>query len=187
MKMAKPISRMMPSIMLRKLSNANRMRSTEAPTEKGMSFFTVEGLMIMGATIAAQPTMSIAFIVFDPTTLPTAISGVPFNAETRLTNNSGADVPAATMVSPMMISGTFILRANDEAPSVSLSAPNKTSATPTTINRISNIIVIAIKIEVKVITPHSGAYKIVQCTTVFLRWTTRTTLAIDKAADAVHL
>ena len=30
--------------MLRKLSNANRMRSTEAPTEKGMSFFTVEGL-----------------------------------------------------------------------------------------------------------------------------------------------
>ena len=111
------------------------MSRTEAATEKGISFFTVDGLMVIGATIAAQPTMSMQFIVFEPTTLPTAKSGVPFRADTRLTKSSGAEVPAATMVRPMIISGTFILLASAAAPSVSLSAPNSTNATPRIIKR----------------------------------------------------
>ena len=110
--------------------------SRVAPTAKGMSFFTVDLLMTIGATIAAQPTMNSALKMFDPTTLPTAMSGVPFRADTRLTNSSGADVPAATMVSPITISGTFIRRASAEAPSVRRSAPHKTSATPTIISRM---------------------------------------------------
>ena len=106
----------------------------EAPTAKGISFFTVDGAITIGATIAAQPTINKVLKMLEPTTLPTAMSGVPFRADTRLTNSSGADVPAATMVSPMTISGTCIRRANAEAPSVRRSAPHSTSATPMTIS-----------------------------------------------------
>ena len=109
--------------------------STEAATEKGMSRLTVERLMTIGATMAETPTMSMAFIVLEPTTLPTARSGVSLRAETTLTKSSGAEVPAATMVSPMMISGTFSLRASEAAPSVRRSAPQRTSATPMTMNK----------------------------------------------------
>ena len=129
------------------------MSRTEAATEKGISFFTVDGLMVIGATIAAQPTMSMQFIVFEPTTLPTAKSGVPFRADTRLTKSSGAEVPAATMVRPMIISGTFILLASAAAPSVSLSAPNSTNATPKIIKRISNIIFAVVKVKVEITIP----------------------------------
>ena len=128
----------MPSKRPKKLFRASNISNTEAPTAKGMSFFTVERLMVIGATMAAQPTMSIQFIVFDPTTLPTARSGVPFSADTRLTNNSGADVPAATMVRPITISGMFTRRANAAAPSVRKSAPLSTQTIPIIIIIMSN-------------------------------------------------
>ena len=77
--------------------------------------------------------IDIVLKILDPSTFPTAKSEVPFRAETRLTNISGAEVPAATMVRPITISGTCIPRAKEEAPSVSLSAPHNTRATPTMI------------------------------------------------------
>ena len=121
----------MPSIRLTSESAiVSRMSSSDAPTEKGMSFFTVEGLMTIGATIAAQPTMTIVFMMLEPTTLPTAISGVPLRADMRLTKNSGADVPQATMVRPITISGTPKRRASELAPSVRRSAPTSTNVTP---------------------------------------------------------
>ena len=73
--------------------------------------------------MAATPTISIEFMVLEPTTLPTAISGVPSMADARLTKSSGAEVPTATIVRPIIISGTFIRRAKAEAPVVRMSAP----------------------------------------------------------------
>ena len=138
MKTAKPTRRMIPSIRLTELSTESSNSMTEATTAKGMSFLTVEGLMTIGATIAAQPTMSIVFMMLEPTTLPTAMSGVPFRADIKLTKNSGADVPQATMVRPMTISGTPKRRASEEAPSVRRSAPTSTNVTPIIINKISS-------------------------------------------------
>ena len=180
------------------LFSDSSISSTEAPTAKGMSFFTVERLMVIGATMAAQPTMSMAFIVFEPTTLPTAMSGVPFKADTKLTNSSGADVPAATMVSPMIISGTFMRRANADAPSVRRSAPMSTMATPTIINRTSSIMVLSIfysfiiiaVVPVEVVEEvafHSRADKLVEGTPLLLRGAAGAALAVYEAADAVHL
>ena len=68
-----------------------------------MSRFTVEGRIVMGATMAAQPTIRRALKMLLPTMLPTARSGVPFKAETKETKNSGMLVPMAMMVSPMTI------------------------------------------------------------------------------------
>ena len=96
--------------------------------------------MVIGATIAATPTISIVLKMFEPTTLPTARSAVPFSAETRLTQNSGADVPSATMVSPITICGICIRSASATAPSVRRSAPQRTSTTPAIIIRMFTII-----------------------------------------------
>ena len=112
----------------------------EATTANGISFLTVVFDTTIGATSAEQPTMSMVLNMFEPITLPTARSDVPFKADTRLTKSSGADVPAATIVRPITISGTRIPRAKDEAPSVRRSAPQSTRATPTIMYTIfSNI------------------------------------------------
>ena len=85
------------------LSNTRAPIITEAATAKTRSFLTVCLITHIGATIAATPTMSIALNTLLPTTLPTAISAVPLRAETKLTQNSGIDVPRATMVRPITI------------------------------------------------------------------------------------
>ena len=95
-----------------------------------MSLRTVVFKMVIGASIAATPTMSKLLKTLLPTMLPTAKSGVPFNADTRLTQNSGMDVPIATTVSPITICDTFMRSAKPTAPSVSLSAPHKTRTIP---------------------------------------------------------
>ena len=109
---------------------------SEAPTAQGMSFFTVFLAMVIGATIAATPTISIVLKIFEPTTFPTAMSVVPFRADTKLTKNSGADVPIATTVRPITICGTFSRWAIAVAPSVRRSAPHNTSTIPIIINSI---------------------------------------------------
>ena len=98
----------------------------------GMSLRTVVWRMVMGATMAATPTMSNVLKILLPTTLPTARSGVPLMADIRLTKNSGIDVPMATTVRPITIWGMPMRSANATEPSVSLSAPHNTTATPAT-------------------------------------------------------
>ncbi|OQC34186.1 MAG: hypothetical protein BWX65_00542 [Bacteroidetes bacterium ADurb.Bin057] len=56
-------------------------------------------------------------MVLLPNTLVSAISLLPFMAATILTINSGADVPKATIVSPIMRSGMFKRFASPDAPS----------------------------------------------------------------------
>ena len=112
------------------------MSIAEARTVKGMSFFTVERSIVIGATSAAVPTMSMVLKMLLPTTLPTARSVVPLSAEMKLMKNSGIDVPIATTVRPMTMGGMFILAASDVAPSVSFPAPQSTIIIPNTINII---------------------------------------------------
>ena len=97
--------------------------------------------MAMGATMAATPTMSNVLKMLLPTTLPTAKSEVPFNADTMLMHSSGMEVPRATMVRPMTISGMFSRWAMATAPSVKRSAPHSTKTMPTMIKRMSITIV----------------------------------------------
>ena len=148
------MSRMIPSERLISLphrctepiSSAHSIKSSnEAPMAKGISFLTVLGATAIGATAAEQPTMSRVLKMLEPITLPTARSGVPFRADIRLTNSSGAEVPAATMVRPITISGTRMSRASFEAPSVIRSAPQITRMIPTTISpMLNNVIVFSV-------------------------------------------
>ena len=110
----------------------------DATSAKGISFLTVVSIIVIGATNADTPTMSKALKMLEPTILPTAKSDVPFNAEIKLTQNSGILVPIATIVNPITICGIFIFSATATAPSVKRSAPHKTRAIPTTINKIFN-------------------------------------------------
>lgn len=64
-----------------------------------------------------------------------AISVEPcFPTATRLTTNSGAEVPKATMVKPMIKSDTFNLFAKPAEPSTKKFAPAISRANPTIIN-----------------------------------------------------
>ena len=78
-------------------------RTILAMRANGISLRTVVFGMVIGATIAAHPTISMELKMLLPTTLPTAKSDVPLIAETNDTQNSGMDVPKATIVKPMTI------------------------------------------------------------------------------------
>ena len=70
------------------------------------------------------PKINAIFDMFDPTTAPIAIDSVPFNTDEIPTNISGAEVPRATIVSPIVNSlkpSFFAIR--DEL-SINLSAPH---------------------------------------------------------------
>ena len=56
-----------------------------------------------GRTSADAPRTSATLATFDPSTLPTASPGASRVAATRLTTNSGAEVPNAMTVAPMMM------------------------------------------------------------------------------------
>jgi hypothetical protein len=61
--------------------------------------------------------------MFEPTTLPTAIDGLPSNAEKILTISSGNDVPNATTVKPITKDEIPNLEAILELPLTIHSAP----------------------------------------------------------------
>ncbi len=103
---------------------------TEATIAIGMSLLTVVRWMVMGATIAATPTMSNTLKMLLPTMFPMARSGVPFMADTMETKNSGIDVPIATIVRPMTICGIPSFVAKPTAPFVSQSALFNTTTMP---------------------------------------------------------
>ena len=109
---------------------------SDAITAQGISLRTVLVAITIGETMAATPTISSVLKMLLPMTLPTAMSVVPFRAETKLTKNSGADVPMATTVRPITICGTFNRWAIEVAPSVRRSAPHSTNAIPIIINNI---------------------------------------------------
>ena len=65
------------------------------------------------------------------------MSLLPVSAALMLTDASGALVPIATMVRPMMTLGTFMIFAREELPSTKKSAPFTKSTKPTSNSKYS--------------------------------------------------
>ncbi len=75
--------------------------------------------LIKAATPSATPTLK----RFDPRALPMASSGLLLSAATAEEKISGAEVPNATIVKPIIKGETPKFRANADAPNTNLSAP----------------------------------------------------------------
>jgi hypothetical protein len=73
--------------------------------------------------MAAIPTTHNKLNILDPTTFAIAISLLPFKAAVTLTAASGALVPNATIVKPIIKVGTLKILAIDEEPTTNVSAP----------------------------------------------------------------
>ena len=96
----------------------------------GMSLDLFSRVMATGLIRAVSPRMRKTLKILEPTTLPIAMSALPLRAPVRLTTSSGIEVPIPTIVIPMRNSLRPALRAIDEEPSTSHSAPRMTRASP---------------------------------------------------------
>ena len=92
--------------------------------------------MGMGRMTAQTPSTISRLKMLEPVTLLRAISFAPLTAAEVLTANSGALVPNATMVSPMITLGTRKVRAKAELPSTKKSAPLISATKPSSSNTI---------------------------------------------------
>ena len=108
----------------------NINKTTDARIHRGISLLNVPFVMLMGTIAAVQPTIIKVLNMLLPTTLPNAISALPFSAETILTVSSGADVPNATIVSPITRLDIWKRLAIEAAPSVRALAPINIRANP---------------------------------------------------------
>ena len=90
----------------------------------------------MGIITEHTPSTMSILKVLEPMTLLTARALAPFTAEVMDTASSGALVPMATMVRPMIRAGTLNFAARAAAPSTKKSAPLISSTNPTTSSRI---------------------------------------------------
>tara|TARA_B100001027_G_scaffold122517_1_gene84615 strand:+ start:256 stop:558 length:303 start_codon:yes stop_codon:yes gene_type:complete len=70
-----------------------------------------------------NPNIRPILLIFDPIEFPKAISGVSLSTDEMLTNISGADVPRAIKVKPMIKSLMPIFLANIDEFDMNLSAP----------------------------------------------------------------
>jgi len=83
-----------------------------------------------GATIADAQSMTRRFMIFDPTIFPTAISDFPLLAATIEVVSSGALVPIATIVSPMIDSESQSIFARSTAPDTRSFPPTRSTDMP---------------------------------------------------------
>ena len=88
-----------------------------------MSFFIVFFWTGSVAKIDETPRTIRILKKFEPTTLATLISFWPAKEDVILTAASGAEVPMATIVSPIIIDGTLNFLAIEAVPSTKKSAP----------------------------------------------------------------
>ena len=78
---------------------------------------------VLHKSIAEIPRIAQTLNILDPITFPTAIPGLPSNADCTLTSNSGALVPNATTVKPTTKGDIPKRTASDELPFTRKSAP----------------------------------------------------------------
>ena len=105
--------------------------SRDIPMESGKSRFMITGSMGSGCIIAQMPSTPRRLNIFEPVTLLRAISFAPLSAAEVLTASSGALVPIATIVRPMITPGTLKFFARAELPSTKKSAPLIRARKPT--------------------------------------------------------
>ena len=84
---------------------------------------------MIAATLSATPTLN----KFEPSALPIANSGCPSTADTADEKISGAEVPNATIVRPIIRGEAPKFLARPEAPKTNLSAPQIKPMNPRTI------------------------------------------------------
>ena len=106
----------------------------------GMSRRMVLRVRGSGRIRAQMPRMTKTLKMFEPTMLPIATSLLPAMAESTETTSSGVEVPTATIVRPMMNSGTRSRWATAAEPSVRKFAPARISPRPTISSRISIVL-----------------------------------------------
>ena len=120
-------------------SEVTASRISDAAMPKGMSRRMLLRVRGSGRIRAQTPRMTKTLKMFDPTTLPIATSLWPPMAESTETTSSGVEVPTATIVRPMMNSGTRKRCATAAEPSVRKFAPARISPSPTISSRMSII------------------------------------------------
>ncbi len=106
--------------------------------DRGKSLLIISDSTGTGWITAQMPSTHKRLKMLDPTTLLRAISLEPQRAAKVLTANSGALVPKATMVSPIISPGTLKFLAREELPSTNQSAPFIKAANPITSNKTLN-------------------------------------------------
>src|SRR5699024_6082532 len=97
-----------------------------------ISLFATSFSTTMGATTTVRPSTKVILIMLLPTTLPATISPLPSSAAIILTTASGALVPNAIMVKPIIIGEILNFLAIVEALSTNQSAPFISSTNPAT-------------------------------------------------------
>lgn len=94
------------------------------PTTSTINSFEIRVPSVFGGAISAvNPRINPMFVMFDPTTFPSAIGLLPSAAANMLTASSGADVAYDTTVNPITKGRTPSLTANPAAPRTNHSAP----------------------------------------------------------------
>ena len=114
--------------------------ATVTNIKAGNSLLTNEAGGLRGRIKAATPSATPTLNKFEPSALPIASSGLFSQADTAEENISGAEVPKATMVSPIINGDTPRFRAKAEAPNTNLSAPQISPINPRTMMRASRSI-----------------------------------------------
>lgn len=92
--MTKPLKRAIP-------------KATVESIENGKSLLVISFVILIGCKIEHTPTTTRRLNRLEPTTFPTAISFAPCSEDEILTAVSGAEVPIAITVSPMIMLGIF--------------------------------------------------------------------------------
>ena len=87
-------------------------------------FLKSSGMALEAKAKQLNPKIIPILLIFDPIEFPNAISGVSLSTDEMLTNISGADVPRAIKVKPMIKSLMPIFLANIDEFDMNLSAPH---------------------------------------------------------------
>mgnify|MGYP000835876045 CR=1 FL=1 len=119
---------LMPSDFQSKVK-AVRKSSTELNSTTSRSTAVIPP-MVSGWIVALMPRISRMLAMFDPMTLPSAMSALPLNSDTSDEASSGSDVPPATSVMAITDSLIPILRARAVALSRKSSPPKISPASP---------------------------------------------------------
>jgi hypothetical protein len=93
-------------------------------------FLKSRGIALEAKAKQLNPNIRPMLLIFDPIEFPNAISGVSLNTDEMLTNISGADVPRAINVKPIIKSLMPIFLANIEELDMNLSAPQMRPTSP---------------------------------------------------------
>ena len=104
-------------------SRMRTKRSTDTPIFHHKSRFKISSLDFAGKITAHAPITTNKLKILEPMMLPSEISLFPASPALILTAASGALVPMATIVRPIITEGTFKIPAMDEEPSTKKSAP----------------------------------------------------------------